>query len=237
MRAELVLQHAWRKRPGVAMEIGGGYGGATRALSKIPGVRICVALDISRPYLQGAGPHGYDLALVQATADGRLPLRDAAVGFVMASEVFEHLWNREQFVAEVWRVLEPGGVFVLTTPNLQSVALQVLRRLPRAWARRILTRESPAHAGLHPEFFPELLNDRKRVWHVVEGATLRDLGRIGARAGFVTVEAGTWGLPMTLAFWNRLPRSVRPRAMSVFRFLPFGLRHVVIVFEKRPSSD
>ncbi len=237
MRAELVLGPAWESRPRVALEIGGGPGTATRVLSQIPGVRLCIALDISRSYLTTAESQVYPLARVQASADGVLPLKGGRVDYVLASEVFEHLWNRPQFIAEVWRILRPGGVFVLTTPNLDAFALQVLRRLPRPWTRRILTRESPAHQGLHPEFFPEVLADRSRVWHVIEGVSLTDLRRMGEGVGFTTLAAGTWGLPLTVGFWDRVPRGLRARVMSLFRFLPFGLRHVVIVFRKDLGAE
>jgi len=236
MRGGLFLLPAWESRPKVAVEIGGGTGWATRVLSKIPGVRFSVAVDVARTYLREVVVSGYALERVQATAEGRLPLKDDTADFVLSSEVFEHLWKREQFVAEVRRVLRPGGLFVMTTPNLDSFGLHFLRRLPRDWARRILTRESPHHAGLHPEFFPELLEGRGRVWHVIEGASLKDLRRIGDRAGLTTVDAGTWGLLLTPQFWDRLPRGLRSVGMSFFRFLPFGLRHVVVVFRKGPEA-
>jgi len=232
MRTELAMGPAWEARPRVAVEVGGGPGGAARVLSRIPGVRLCIGLDLSRSYLLAAKQPEYPIEPIQATADGTLPLKSGRVDFVLASEVFEHLRNRTRFIAEVHRILRPGGTFVLTTPNLQSVALVLLRRVPRAWARRILTRESPAHKGLHPEFFPEVLTEPGRAWHVVEGATLKELRALGAAVGLATVAAGTWGVPFTISSWDRLPSAVRPRVMRTFHFLPFGLRHVVIVFRK-----
>jgi len=40
---------------------------------------------------------------------------------VVAVEVLEHVEEDERFVSEVQRVLEPGGVFLMTTPNGDSV--------------------------------------------------------------------------------------------------------------------
>jgi len=45
----------------------------------------------------------------------RLP--DSHFSIVTAIEVLEHVEQDEQFVANVARVLKPGGVFVMTTPN------------------------------------------------------------------------------------------------------------------------
>ncbi len=46
-----------------------------------------------------------------------LPLPDAAVDVVVNFQVIEHLWDQGQFVAECLRVLRPGGVLLMSTPN------------------------------------------------------------------------------------------------------------------------
>lgn len=46
-----------------------------------------------------------------------LPLPDAAVDVVVNFQVIEHLWDQGQFVAECLRVLRPGGVLLISTPN------------------------------------------------------------------------------------------------------------------------
>ncbi|MDG5483601.1 class I SAM-dependent methyltransferase [Mycolicibacterium gadium] len=46
-----------------------------------------------------------------------LPLADSAVDVVVNFQVIEHLWDQGQFVAECLRVLRPGGVLLMSTPN------------------------------------------------------------------------------------------------------------------------
>jgi SAM-dependent methyltransferase len=46
-----------------------------------------------------------------------LPLPDGAVDVVVNFQVIEHLWDQGQFVAECCRVLLPGGVLLVSTPN------------------------------------------------------------------------------------------------------------------------
>ncbi len=46
-----------------------------------------------------------------------LPLPDGAVDVVVNFQVIEHLWDQGQFVAECLRVLRPGGVLLMSTPN------------------------------------------------------------------------------------------------------------------------
>ncbi len=46
-----------------------------------------------------------------------LPLPDSSVDVVVNFQVIEHLWDQSQFVAECRRVLRPGGVLLMSTPN------------------------------------------------------------------------------------------------------------------------
>jgi SAM-dependent methyltransferase len=46
-----------------------------------------------------------------------LPFPDGAFDVVVNFQVIEHLWDQGQFVAECRRVLRPGGVLLMSTPN------------------------------------------------------------------------------------------------------------------------
>lgn len=46
-----------------------------------------------------------------------LPLADGSVDVVVNFQVIEHLWDQGQFVTECARVLRPGGLLLMSTPN------------------------------------------------------------------------------------------------------------------------
>jgi SAM-dependent methyltransferase len=56
---------------------------------------------------------------VQAVAANlvALPMPDASVDVVVNFQVIEHLWDQPQFITECLRVLRPGGVLAISTPN------------------------------------------------------------------------------------------------------------------------
>ncbi|MEK8072066.1 class I SAM-dependent methyltransferase [Rhodococcoides navarretei] len=47
----------------------------------------------------------------------RLPVADSSVDVVVNFQVIEHLWDQGAFLAEVHRVLKPGGTLLISTPN------------------------------------------------------------------------------------------------------------------------
>ncbi len=50
-----------------------------------------------------------------------LPYPDAAFDLVTCTEVIEHIEHYRQTIREIFRILKPDGVFVLTTPNVLNL--------------------------------------------------------------------------------------------------------------------
>lgn len=78
-----------------------------------------VGLDLTRSTLEQAGAHG--LTPLQADA-GALPLGDGCADVVVAGEILEHVPDLPGAVAEVCRVLRPGGLLVLDTLNSTALS-------------------------------------------------------------------------------------------------------------------
>ena len=96
---------------GTLLDIGCGEMPYKQILTSLPGkVEKYIGLDIENPtYQQNTNP---DLFW-----DGKIiPIEDDSVDCVVATEFFEHIPYPEKILAEVIRVLKPGGILFLTVP-------------------------------------------------------------------------------------------------------------------------
>jgi len=104
-------------------------------------------------------------AVLVADLGRSLPFRDASLDGASLIEVIEHIVEAEALVAELARVIRPGGWLVMTTPNVAHLTYR--------W--RALTGHEPKQEGYHYRFF---------VRRTLETIFAREGFRIAARASF-----------------------------------------------------
>ena len=110
----------------------------------------------------------------------RLPFADASFDAVICSEVLEHLPDWQSALAEIERILKPGGYFCAS--------------VPRAWPERIcwwLSREYHEVPGGHLRIFR-----RRELRSAIEGRGLRCYAEHGGHA----LHAPYWWLQCL--FWK-----------------------------------
>jgi ubiquinone/menaquinone biosynthesis C-methylase UbiE len=83
-------------------------------------------LVLAQKRLAAQGTPGVELV---ACAAEQLPFDDASFDLVAASDVIEHVQSPERFAGEAARVLRPGGLLFLATPNRYSLGLEPHVRL------------------------------------------------------------------------------------------------------------
>ena len=105
--------------PAVIVDVGCGDGSALAvAAGQNPAHRFA-GIDWSGDALRRARALG--LTVLRAGVAARsLPVADGAADVVIMSELIEHLVDPDGAVAEVRRVLRPGGSLLLSTPNLAA---------------------------------------------------------------------------------------------------------------------
>ena len=98
------------------LDLGCNTGYGTRVI-KASGARV-VGVDVSPEAIDIArrqyGPAGIDFLCI----DGRrLPFSDQSFDLIICFQVIEHIVDLQQFLAEIRRVVRPGGKVIFTTPN------------------------------------------------------------------------------------------------------------------------
>jgi len=68
-----------------------------------------------------SGFHYQGITCDAVTADGRLPYDDASFDVACSLEVIEHLEDQFLFLREMARILKPGGVAIISTPNVLNI--------------------------------------------------------------------------------------------------------------------
>ncbi len=83
-----------------------------------------IGVDLNRAALQRAanriayrGYRNVELVVGDVLDTG---LSEASADVILSSEVIEHLRDPQRLLQEIWRVLAPGGIAIITTPNLSN---------------------------------------------------------------------------------------------------------------------
>lgn|SRR5574341_142886 len=86
----------------------------------------CSGVDISEEAIRLARGNDTLRGVTLKVGSGdKLPFDGEAFDVVTVVEVLEHVQDKVQFLREVYRVLRPGGLCLVTTPNKESLALRL----------------------------------------------------------------------------------------------------------------
>ncbi|MFA6092494.1 MAG: class I SAM-dependent methyltransferase [Elusimicrobiota bacterium] len=140
--------------------------------------------------------------------EARFP--DASMDVVAMIDVIEHLADPLSILREAARVIKPGGVLYLVTPDVESLSARILRS--RWWGLR------PAHIYY---FSP------------------RTLAAMLEKAGFRVVESRSYGRIFSWGYWltrlSNYPRAVTVPVEILVRLL--GIRDKFLYLDTRDSMQ
>src|SRR5947209_6550104 len=154
-----------------------------------------------------------------------LPFDSNSLDLVTCNMVCEHLENPETGFQEVARVLRPGGIFVVHTPNLWNYLVLTKHMVSKVIPNKLLMRfvslmEGRAECDIYPTFY--------------RANTINRLTELGKDAGLIVRESKTLVAPQPF-FKSIAPvagiQLLLMRAMLNKRFRKYG-QTIVMVFEK-----
>lgn len=190
-------------RQSMVVDIGSGSGWT----SAIPHESI-VFVDLSPKNLSALKSQSSDPVMGDAH---KLPFKDGSVGFLVASEIVEHLNNPAGAASEIWRVLKPGGKAIVSTPYKEKIRYSLCVHCNRM---------TPWNAHLHS------FNVRKLVSLFPETAVKRPYV-FGSKALTLTRAVRLFG-KMPLWLWRMFD-------YPLIRLLDKA-HHVILFIEKSPPT-
>ena len=166
----------------------------------------------------GFSPTGCDLVKDNFRLHGKVPFQEinlnhslpadmeGAFDGVVATDIIEHLENPRQFIRQCFRALRPGGLLILSTPNVDS-----------PFSKALFIRTGHFHWFEDPEY--------RRGGHITP-IPLRLLERSLTEAGFieVTIESivanrlpgiGWWRMRFATWLVSQMSGAMSPRGQTV----------------------
>jgi 2-polyprenyl-3-methyl-5-hydroxy-6-metoxy-1,4-benzoquinol methylase len=80
--------------------------------------KMTYGVDLDEKSLVSA--HQKGIVTIKGDLNQPFPLNDEITDVISSDQVIEHLYNVDNFVKEIYRVLKPGGYAVIATENLSS---------------------------------------------------------------------------------------------------------------------
>ncbi len=164
------------------LDLGSGMGGTSVALGLAGAAPL--AFEYNRAYCDiirlRAGRYDMGLPVVNGAGE-YLPFSDASFDLVIAWDVVEHVQDPALLLAELARVLRPGGRVLLTVINRLAFRdphyhLPLLNWLPRPLAEAIIERRGRSKSDAD-------FSDRQRLSEM-HYYTMRSFRQLAARYGF-----------------------------------------------------
>lgn len=195
-QGEMVYEH-WHRylfartlaRGKRVLDVASGEGYGTDLLATV--AASAVGVDLSAEAVAHANArYGRDGLSYVAASCTDIPLPDESVDLLVSFETIEHIHEQEAFVAEVVRLLAPGGLFVISSPNRPEYSDKTGYR--NEFHVKELDREELA-VLLQPYFAHTRWLGQRAAFH----SMLWPIGRNVQRAEGLTVDGqSAWPEPM-----------------------------------------
>lgn len=157
-------------RSGTLLDVGGAIGNLGYALREHFSKRITI--DISDHCRDAAEAKGNRFICANVDTHGLHNIDDGEVDLVVALDFIEHILDPGKFASECLRVLKPGGMVLINTPNIQF-----WRHLQSLVAEGVFPHTSgdpDVYHGGHVAFYN--INDMHHIFHKFEGWKMHTRG-------------------------------------------------------------
>lgn len=113
-------------KPKTLLEVGAGFGTFCKEIEELNIFERILAVEPTAKLAQSCRERG--LEVFQQNVE-ELTIDHNEIDVIVSFEVIEHLFSPSDFIAHCGRLLSPGGLLVLTCPNIKGFDIEVLQNL------------------------------------------------------------------------------------------------------------
>ncbi len=113
----IAYKEAAKRIKGTVLEIGSGEGYGIQELASK--TEHYIAVDKYNTNISDELMNKNNITFIQSEVPPLKDIEENSIDFVVSFQVIEHIQEDNQFLAEIQRVLKPGGELILTTPNIK----------------------------------------------------------------------------------------------------------------------
>jgi len=114
-----ILNQVDENKSAKVLDVGCGAGELTKEIGKKAGTHELYGIEIAEEYAQLAEKNG--IKVYRADLNKEFPIESETFDIVCANQVIEHLHETDLFIKKIHRILQWGGVAIISTPNLAAV--------------------------------------------------------------------------------------------------------------------